>query len=342
MRRGGTVIGHLASIMRRCGHGVTRCCPWPLETALGGGPQKLHSDPVERIRSIGLVAGFDLLESLRSRKAIALLLLYLIASLGGAAIFIHVLGELRDRIAQEAGVMGAMATQALLRSEQLVELIGDLVGDEALARSLLSIPVLALFYGWFSMTFIPLLVILTSADSIASEIATGSARYALFRTDRLSWALGKLVGQLCLMTLGVVLGAAGAYALGLILYDGFAPGQTAWWIARLAARSIVYGFAYLGVALCASQLVRTRAMARALGLLLLFAVWLAGTLLRIPSLNEWSPQLVSAVRHLFPNAHSLDLWRPALLDRGVAMGALILIGLGFFALGFVRLHRRDA
>ncbi len=297
---------------------------------------------VKRLRSIGLVAGFDLLESLRSRKAIALLLLYLIASVSGSAIFIHVLGELRDRVGQELGVMGTLATQALLQSEQLVELIGDLVGDRSLARTLLSLPVLALFYGWFSMTFIPLLVVLTSADSIASEIASGSVRYSLFRTDRLSWALGKLVGQLCLMTLGVLLGAAGSYALGLALYDGFAPLETAWWIARLAARSIVYGFAYLGVALCASQLVRTRAMARGLGLLLLFACWVAGTVLRIPSLNEWAPQVVSAVRHLFPNAHSLDLWRPALLDRGSAMAALVLIGLGFFALGFWRLARRDA
>jgi ABC-type transport system involved in multi-copper enzyme maturation permease subunit len=295
-----------------------------------------------RLRIIRLVAGFDLLESLRSRKAIALLLLYLVASLGGSAIFIHVLGELRDSIGQELGLMGRMATLALLQSEELVQLIGKLVGDESLARSLLSIPVLALFYGWFSMTFIPLLVVLTSADAIAGELASGSVRYALFRVDRLSWALGKLVGQLCLMTLGVALGAIGCYLLGLILLDDFEPLASAWWIARLAGRSAVYGFAYLGVGLCASQLVRTRAMARGLGLLLLFFCWLVGHLLGSSYVTDLSPTVASGAQQLFPNAHSLDLWRPEVLDRGLAMAALLLIGLGFFALGFWRLARRDA
>ncbi len=297
---------------------------------------------MERLRNIWLVAAFDLLESLRSRKAIALLLLYLVASLGGSAIFIHVLGELRDSIGQELGLMGRMATAALLQSEELVQMIGKLVGDEPLARSLLSIPVLALFYGWFSMTFIPLLVVLTSADAIAGELASGSVRYTLFRIDRLSWALGKLLGQLCLMVLGVALGAAGCYLLGLILLDGFEPLESAWWIARLAGRSAFYGFAYLGVALCASQLVRTPAMARGLGLLLLFFCWLSGNLLQSRTLTDLAPAVVSGARKLFPNAHTLDLWRPEVLDRSVAMLALVLIGLGFFALGFWRLARRDA
>ena len=43
----------------------------------------------------------------------------------------------------------------------------------------------------------------TSADTIAGDVQSGAVRFSLFRVDRLSWAAGKLVGQTCLMAMGV-------------------------------------------------------------------------------------------------------------------------------------------
>ena len=87
----------------------------------------------------------------------------------------------------------------------------------------------------------------------------------LFRVDRLSWALGKLLGQLFLMAVGIGLGAAGSYLLGLLWMPGFAPAATAEWMLRLSGRVCCFGFAYLGLAFWASQWARSGARTRVQG-----------------------------------------------------------------------------
>jgi ABC-type transport system involved in multi-copper enzyme maturation permease subunit len=291
------------------------------------------------LRSVGLVARFDLFDSLRSRKAIALILIYIVISLAGSAIFIQGLNKLRERVEQR---LGAEVTTEVLESDQTVEAITELVGDKELARTLVTTPPLALFYGWLALAFIPLVVVLTSADAISNELVTGSARYALFRVDRLSWALGKLAGQALLMVVGVLLGALASYLLGVFMLDKFDASGTAWWMARMAGRASVYGFAYLGVALCASMLVKSNGGARGIAIGLLFLLWMFGSLLGLKPIVELAPVFIGAVHKVFPNAHSTDLWRPQLIHRLVAMGALVAIGAAYFAAGFARLSRRDA
>lgn len=295
---------------------------------------------MSRLRTIGLVAGFDLYESLRSRKALALLLLYLVVALAASAAFSLALNELWSRMTER---FGQAASEEILASEQLVKLLAELLGDdEALARTLLTVPPLALFYGWLATTALPLVVVLTSTDAVSGEVASGSVRYALFRTDRLGWACGKLLGQTLLMGLGVLIGALGAFVLGAIMLDRFAPGASAWWLLRMAGRATVYGFAYLGVAMCASMLVRSNAAARGIGLLLVMFCWIGGGILAAPVVERAAPGLITAVRQIFPNAHSASIFRPGLFDRLPGMLALIAIGLGYFGLGYARFSRRDA
>src|SRR5256885_17073100 len=132
------------------------------------------------------------------------------------------------------------------------------------------------------MTFIRLLVTLASGDAIASEVSSGSVRYALFRSDRFSWAMGKLLGEAALMSLGIAAGALGVWLMGMFFMAGFEPLATGWWLARFSVRVWFYGFAYLGLAMGASQLTRSVNGSRALAVPFPFGPPAPGDLRPIP------------------------------------------------------------
>jgi ABC-type transport system involved in multi-copper enzyme maturation permease subunit len=300
---------------------------------------------LERLRRIGLVAGFDFLESLRSRKAAGLLVLYLAGAIGSTGLFIYILHSIESALATNLGVSptastGTMTT-ALLKSEEFRKIVDNLVGDRDLGRALVSLPPLALFYSWLSMTFVPILVTLASGDAISYEVSTGSVRYALFRSDRFSWSMGKLLGETALMSFGLLAGALGVWVMGAIFMAGFEWIASAEWLLRFSVRVWFFGFAYLGLAMGASQLTRSVNGSRALALVLLFGAVLLGHLADIPWIAKHFPILSGSFCELFPNAHSLDLWRPALVDRLPALVMLLALGVAYYAAGYARFARRD-
>lgn len=299
-----------------------------------------RSRSIPRLTSIRLVASFDLLESLRSRKALVLLALYMLGSLGGSAIFVRTLSAIRERLEEEIGQKIDMAQ--LMESPGMTRIAGALAGDAEVAGALVSIPPMALFYGWMAMTFVPLLVLFTSADSIAGDLSSGAVRFSLFRADRLSWATGKLIGQTSLMAVGVLAGALACWAIGLLWLDDMPAGETAYWLLRISGRTVVYSFAYLGMVMCASQLTRTSIRSGGLALAIMFACSVVGGIVQAPPVTGRSPELFAALSKLFPNGHYLALWHPGVGESVTAMIGLVAIGLAFFALGFWRFSARDA
>jgi ABC-type transport system involved in multi-copper enzyme maturation permease subunit len=303
-------------------------------------PHPSSDGAMSRALSVRLVAGFDLLESLRSRKAVVLMSLYLLGALGASAIFIRVLTAIRERLEEQVG--RAVDMKELMESPGMERVVGALAGDPDVASAIIAIPPMALFYGWLAMNFVPLLVLFTSSDAISGDLSSGAVRFSLFRTDRISWAAGKLIGQTILMAMGVVVGALACWAMGLLWLDDMPAGDTAYWLLRISGRAIVYSFAYLGMVMCASQLARTPVRSGGLALLIIFLSSLAGSLLQAEPIEEQAPELFGALSKLFPNGHHLALWHPGLVESGTAMLALIAIGVGFFALGFWRFSKRDA
>ena len=224
----------------------------------------------------------------------------------------------------------------------MLEVLTGLVGDASLAAELVSVPPIALFYGWMSLSFVPLLVTFTSSESISAALASGSCRYSLFRIDRLSWVSGKLVGQLLLMVTGILVGAAGVWVIGYLQMNNFTGLDTAVWLLRFSGRASVYGFAFLGVTLGLSQITRSVNGARAMALLALLALSVGGALLLVPDVTEYAPVAAETARQLFPNAHKLNLWRPDLLLRASAVMMLTALGLIAFGAGHQWMSRRDA
>jgi len=293
-----------------------------------------------RLRRIGLVSVFDFSEAIRSRKAVVVLLLYMAGASIGTWVFLNSLSVaeslVRERLGSRADGARSVA-EALLRSEEFLNVVARLIGDRDVARAWLETPPLALYYGWLSMLFIPLLAVLFASDAISSELSSGSLRFALVRVDRVSWVLGKLCSQAMLMAIGLAASAASVAAMGVMLLDSFDSVPTIEALFALGLRAWWLGLPYLGLALAASQWVASQSGSRALALLGLIAVGL------LPRGIAWSAgdSSLAWASQLFPRAYVLDLWLPNVLDRLPAM--LCLLGLTFiyFGLGFLRFARRD-
>lgn len=301
---------------------------------------------MRRLADALLVAAFDLGDSLRSRKVLALFVLYVAGAMATAAGFLAMLKELEGTLAEQLQVAstdrpGALS-EALMQSEQLHEILGELTGDPSLVDALVQIPLLALIYAWAALTFVPALVTFTSCDAVASEVASGSCRFALARTDRLSWALGKLLGQGALLGAGILGGALGVWVVGAFGMDGFPYLDAGLWLGRLGVRAWWNGLPYLGLAIAASLMVRTANGARALALFGLVAVGVLDSALVSDDVRALGPVAVDTLRQLMPGAHTLTLWQPLLLDRLPALAMQLALTGAFFSVGFAVFQRRDA
>lgn len=301
---------------------------------------------MRQLRDAWVVATFELRDALRSRKALVLLVLYVAGAGAGTGIFVRVLSAIETALARTLQVAatdrpGAM-TRALLDTREFHDIVARLIGDDQLADELVHIPPVALFYGWLAMTFVPFLVILLASDAVASDVATGTARFSLFRTSRMAWATGKLAGQAALVALGIAAGGVASYVIGWIFLSAFEPLATLVWMAQLGARAWVLAFAYVGLALGVSQLTRSTHWSRGLGLLALVGSGVAGEWLTSRWAEAHIPVISSSLVVLLPRAHELDLWRTLWWERLPACVMLIALGLCYFAAGHLRFARRDA
>ena len=271
--------------------------------------------------------------------------LYVAGAIAATGMFVRILQEIESVVAQQLRVAqtsrpGAL-TEKMLASEEFMGVVSGLIGDETLAQELLGVPPTALFYGWVAMMFLPPLVAMTSGDDVSGELATGSARFSLYRTDRTSWAIGRLLGQTMLLGVALALGAAGAFIVGSAGLVSFQWADTGVWLFRLTLRAWVYGFAWLGLVMGVSQCVRTPARARGLAVFMVVCVGGTGLALQADDVVTRWPVLAPTLYQLFPGAHQLELWRPALVHRLSASLALFTIGGVGFWLGHQRLLRMD-
>jgi hypothetical protein len=273
-------------------------------------------------------------------------LFYLGGAVAGTLLLIDALSGLEAMLAETLAVPendrpGAF-TSVLMGSPQAQRFLARVLDDRALAAELIAIPPLALFYGWLVVSFYPALVMLTASETIAADLSTGAIRFALVRTTRLSFSVGKLLGQSALLSVSVAAGALGVWLTGLVQLEGFEPGATAFWLLRLGGRGFLYCMAYVGLAVGLSHLTRSVPWSRALGLLALAG---AGTLWGVAHL-DWTQAhagpLVRVLLPLLPRAHQTDLFRPELMDRLPALVMLLALCATYFALGFRHRARRDA
>jgi hypothetical protein len=295
-------------------------------------------------RTVLIIARNELADSIRSRRTAVLLLLYLAGAMAGTLLFIKTLHQVEAQVAETLGVQAVKqagsVTAALWKSAGFRHILIGLAGDRDLAERLLGIPPLALFYGWISFAFSPLLTVLMSSSRMAEEVWLGSVRFVLFRSSRLAWCLGKFLGQAFQLLPALLLSAAGAWCAGRWSMSSFEPMATAGAMLVFVWKAWVYTIAYLGLASGISLVCRSPHLATALALVWLTVVSALARVAEHFAGDGWR-RIWDAVALLTPASHYADLWR---FDPAHLVPAMIfLIALGFLYLfaGYAVLQRKD-
>lgn len=287
-----------------------------------------------------IVARYEWLEALRSRLVLLWAVAYGGGALLGSRIFLGLLQAAehtaREALAQQLGKDPAELPEGLIR-ERVIPWLMQFVEDPALRSELSRIDPLSLFYGFVTLQSVPLVVLVLSAGSIAGDVANGAARYVLFRCDRFSWVLGKLLGQAALLAAGLLL-AGGASALMGWVMSYPVTGASWMWLARMALRTWVYGVAYLGLFGALSMFAHTPMRARVGAVVLWFFLTVAHWMLTV---DGSFLQALSALSWLIPAHHRPALWSGDWGVRGLAVGCLVGIAGLAIGLGYQGFRRRD-
>ncbi len=296
------------------------------------------------LTTLRIIAGNELADSVRSRRVIVMVLLYVIGAMAATALFIKFLHSIEGQLVQSLGLAApkdaGSVTATLWKSDAFRRMLTNLIGDRALAESLLAVPPLALFYGWLSLAFTPLLVMLTASTRIAEEIASGSVRYVMFRAARSQWCLGKFGGQALQIFGALLLSAAGAWAVGFFRMQSFEPLATAQYMIWFALKAWVYALPFLGLALAVSQLFSTPNLALAFGFISLLAVSILNGLSKWLAGDGWR-QAWDIVGALTPGAHRQNLWWNDAQHLVPATVFLLALAALYLLAGYARFARRD-
>lgn len=290
------------------------------------------------------VAAYELVDAIRSWRAIVLLVLYLLGSVVSCVFFIKVLHKVEVDLVESMGLTASSepgrTTRVLWESKDFRKIVTRLVGNRELAEQLLSVPPIVLFYSWLSLTFAPLLVMMLASSRIAEEVYTSSIRYVLFRTERSTWILGKLTGQAIMLAVALLLSGAGACLTAWIRMPGFSPLEGLVPLLVFSSKAWIYCFSYLGLAFCVSQWCRSPVMATAIGLLLMIVVSIVAGVSTY-KLGQGGSSLWNLLYHITPQGHRLDLWYPNWSRFAPAGCMLIVLGFCYFFLGYGVFSRRD-
>jgi ABC-type transport system involved in multi-copper enzyme maturation permease subunit len=292
-------------------------------------------------RKLRLVAQFELAEALRSRLIIVVLAVYGAGAGVGALAFSRALeaGERAARSSLEQMPGAPEVPPDVLRRQALPELLSHFVEDPELRAELVRVDPLALFYAFMSGQLVAPLVLVLAGGAHTSDLARGTTRFVLTRCDRLSWALGKLLGHAALLALGLWVGALVTAGVGLS--EGAFDLASLAWLLRASLRTWVYGLAFLGIFVGVALAARAPARARTLSVLTLIGLWIGHSLCS----SEWFLERVPPARLFvwcFPAQYSRWLWSPHLALSFGASLALFGIGAVAFGAGHALFRRRDA
>jgi ABC-type transport system involved in multi-copper enzyme maturation permease subunit len=287
--------------------------------------------PHSFVRDAALIAGFDLRESLRTRRALVLVLLYLLIAAAASGIYVQVVRAIEDTLRAAAGAEADVA-MAMARDEGyrgvLLFVSG---GDATLANHLATYPAMVLIFAWTSLAFLPWFIALTSYDQIAGDLHLRTIRYAALRTSRAAYVAGKLAAQAALVAGVAALGTLPVILIGAVYLPSFDPVANIGSILATWPITLVYSLAVLGIVCFASQMCRSPGAARAVAVGALFLAWLSSL-----GLGAWS-----VLSPLSPWSWKNGLFHPDVPTRVTAVVACLAICLGFTALGYLRFRKRD-
>lgn len=304
---------------------------------------RVAATPPSTLRDAWLIAGFDLRESIRTRRALVLALLYLLVAAITSFIYVQVvklaqqaasdviggIGDAGEKVAAAAAVGAAQDTGY----HGLLYVIAG--GDAQIAAHLATYPPMVMIFAWFSLGALPWLIALTSYDLVAGDLHLRTVRFVALRTSRGAFVIGKLLSQLLLVALIAGLGMLPVLAIGAAYLPRFDVLDNLLGLLRAWPILALFAFAVLGPVTCASQLVRGPGAARAVAILLLFFMWI----LSVWAMFAAAP--LSLLGLVTPFAYKTHFFHPDLLYRLLNAAGCVALCAGWSWLGFQVFRRRD-
>ncbi|MCQ2394598.1 MAG: ABC transporter permease subunit [Kiritimatiellae bacterium] len=281
--------------------------------------------------------------AIRSRRALVLLLLYVVAAVmcmyGTISAFSRMEKELAQVLQLPAAEQTGVVSTTLWKSKPFKKIVRAVVQNDLVFKDIEGRHPIELVYAWFVFLCAPLLVVLVSGNRVADDLHSGAVRYSIVRCTRVEWTLGKYLGQALLLVCGLVASALAAWIVAEIRLSqarALLPAMFDW-----GTRAWVYSLAWLGVALGISHLSRTGSRATALGI---FAVTVLGILPTLLSFfgTKFDLAWLSNFDCLSPSSVTTLLWRQSAEPLGEAAFRLVVLGLFYLLLGSAVFRRRDA
>ena len=290
---------------------------------------------------VARVAVMDWATALRSRRALVVTLLFTAVSgvvmYGTISIFAALEQEVVTALRLPASSTTGAVSMALWKSPIFVRIMDHFANNSLVFADIRGRHPILLAYAMFIFQVVPLLTLLVSVPRVADDVRSGTARYWLLRVTRTEWSLGKFFGEALMLAAAMTAGALAAWGTVLCRLpaaDGLRmlPGVLDWTL-----RAWTYAFAWLGLFLGLSHVVKSGGKATALGILALLGAAAWGLMLRnvadgVPGFG-WASHLEGFV----PNAEWTLLWRrspSAVLQGVVHLGALAFLYLGLGAAVF--------
>ena len=212
------------------------------------------------VRDILLVARFEVMRAIRTWRAMALFLMYGIASGGGAYTFTRILLAMENALAVEMGspkvrVPGAMLGE-LMQRDSFRSFLSFMVGSDTVMERILDVPVLAVCHLALCFALTPFFAAGASAECISIDMGSRALRFEVLRTGRLELVSGRYVGQMILTGLAIALSVPIVWGIGLIYMTGNDPVELGGWLAWLSIRAWAFGMPFIGLGVAAGDFVQ--------------------------------------------------------------------------------------
>lgn len=327
-------------------------------------------------RDILVVAGFELREMRRSRRALAVVALYLMVAAFLAYFFVHLLEQAQTVVTNPVALMQAAngpgpggpggprgrggpvfapsppdkPSQGLFfsRRSPFRAVLRNQVSDDETMDFLVVQPPIALYYLLTSFMFVPFLIMITASETVAQEHQSRGVRFVAMRTGRAELVLGKVLGQGLLVAVVTLL--AGLMSLTVAAWNlaDFAWGPALSALLLFWPRVVAYTVPFVGLASLCSMSTNSTMAARAAALLGLGGLWLvhqAPTIYAISPLaartNGAFAPVFNTLDYISPYAYQDDLWRPLWSEIGTPILLLAWLGIIYVGVGLFFYRRRD-
>ncbi len=291
------------------------------------------------------VACYEWFDALRSRRALVVLLLYMAAAVCNMYWSINLLHKLENELATvlqlpKSEQTGVIST-TLWKSKPFQRIMKEMTQNDLVLQDITGKHPVELIYAWFAFFYTPLLVVLVSGSRIAEDLGSGAVRYVIFRTSRVSWTLGKFVGQAFMIFFALILSGIGAYAVAKCRLAGSGTPDLFMNIIQWSVRAWIFSFPYLGLAMGLSHLTKSASKATIMGIVAITVCFVVTILLRHFTADAGWRAYLPYLGVLVPEEHKMYLWRNSLAPLVTGTVYLMTLGCCYLLAGYACFRKRD-